>query len=292
MQTEIRRERWPGGQVKGVALVYPGQEVSPDQPVLRIEHKPLEQMVPAGLHGRVITVTRRGGVVIESRAAVLQGRIGAGNQVAGVLTMWQAGISDGSQVAIPSRAILVVPGPLNFALVRLALRFDVVGIIASSMTINHLEGFLHTDLLQLIGSENVEQAQAYLPPITLLLTEGLGALAMSQHALNLLQQYHGSSALLSGVTSVRKGIFPELIISLPLKETLQNWQPVQPDPTLLLGAQVRVCSGMHEGVIGIIDYLFTYELVFAGGVRARALRLHLENGAKLVLPITLVERIS
>ena len=34
----IRRERWPGGYgIRGSALVYPGQEVQANQPVLRLE---------------------------------------------------------------------------------------------------------------------------------------------------------------------------------------------------------------------------------------------------------------
>ena len=42
----IRRERWPGGyKIKGVPLVYPGQEVLPDQPVIRLEKtEPVEEL--------------------------------------------------------------------------------------------------------------------------------------------------------------------------------------------------------------------------------------------------------
>ena len=37
-QMLIRRERWPGGyKTRGSALVYPGQEVQADQPVIRLE---------------------------------------------------------------------------------------------------------------------------------------------------------------------------------------------------------------------------------------------------------------
>jgi hypothetical protein len=37
-QVLVRRERWPGGyRTKGIPLVLPGQEVWPDQPVLRVE---------------------------------------------------------------------------------------------------------------------------------------------------------------------------------------------------------------------------------------------------------------
>src|SRR6266568_3725899 len=112
-QMLVRRERWPGGyKMKGTPLVYPGQDVLPDQPVIRLEKKePIEALptaprlplpgvidaptninysladaragaqrpgetLPAGLHGRVVGITRRGGVIIESYAAVLQGTIG------------------------------------------------------------------------------------------------------------------------------------------------------------------------------------------------------------------------
>lgn len=328
MQTVVRKERWPGGNVQCVPLVYPGQEVLPDQPVLRVEHEAVEAVqagprlslpatgqldtkathegpganapsegvtLPSGLRGRVVDITRRGGVVIESRAALIEGTVGAGNQVAGVLTMWQANhASDGGSapLAIPPGAILVVPGPLSFAMLRQALNSGVTGVIASSMVARDLEGFLRTDLIQLINSENAEHAQAHLPPLTLLLTEGFGTLAMPARIMNLLSQHQGTVVLLSGATSVRQGIFPELIISLPVKEAQRNWHPDLPDPTPTIGAHVRVCGGEHEGSIGMIDHLFTYEQVFSGGIRARAVRLCLEDGSALVVPIMLIERIG
>ncbi len=328
-QTLVRRERWPGGnRVKAVPLVYPGQEVVPDQPVLRIEHHELFETVqpaprlslpssatgkihlsemkpgqagdtggkstetlPAGLRGRVVDITRRGGVIIESRAAVLQGTIGFGGQIAGQLTMWQAASASGP-AAIPPGAILIIPGQVNFAMLRQAINAEVVGIIASSVTTGDLEGFLSTDLVQLLDNENIDQAQAHLPPITLLITEGLGSFAMPAYIMNFLSEHQGSIALLSGTTSIRQGIFPDLVVSLPLKDIAPDWEPIKADPTPTLGAQVRVCGGNHEGAIGIIDYLFTYEQLFPGGIRARAIRLRLEDGALLIVPITLVERIS
>jgi len=323
-QTLIRRERWPGRyKTRGIALVYPGQEVQADQPVIRLEKteqvpeeagnpanvasaggqssgglsnlslasanavsvgaptasavrekvgtqvSAVSENVPAGLRGRVVDITRRGGVIIESRAAVIQGAIGAGNQVAGVLTLWKAPGSSRGQQPIPPGAILIVPGPLNFAMLRQALISGVAGVVASSISSHDLEGFLRTDLAQLIDSPDIELAQANLPSVTLLLTEGLGTIAMPVRTINLLSQYAGSIALISGATSIRQAIYPDLIISLPLAETQQNWHPVQPDPNLAIGAQVRVCSGDHEGAIGEITYLFTHQHVFPSGVRSR-----------------------
>jgi hypothetical protein len=343
-QTLVRRERWPGGhKTKSSPLVYPGQEVQPDQPVLRIDrvespalsesiptmptmaprlmlpsssnnstsspshgssnHVGGAEVVPAGLRGRVVDLTRRGGVVIEGQAAVLQGTIGAGNQVAGILTMWSSTpsgqsrtgpLQQGPQV-IPPGAILVVPGPLNFSMLRQAASSGVVGIIASSISLRDLEGFLRIDLIQLLDAETSEQTQtlqAHFPPLTLLFTEGLGALAMPVRVVNLLSQYQGSIVLLSGATSARQGIVPELVISLPARQAQLPMQPVQPNLELTPQAQVRVCAGEHIGQVGIIDHLFAYEQEFPAGIRARAVRLRLEDGSALVVPTTQIERIG
>jgi hypothetical protein len=339
-QMLIRRERWPGGyKTRGVALVYPGQEVQPDQPVIRLE-KPvlagfLHNVLPAspyadrsagynaaqgnvsyqgqhfngivlaGIRGRVIDITRRGGVIIETRAAIVQGTVGAGSQVAGILTIWNASsrfqyssttnnsfLGTDASRAIRPGTILVITGPLNFAMLRQAMNSGVVAIVASSISSRDLEDFLRTDLITLINSIDVELAYAHLTPITLMFTEGLGTVAMPARTINLLSQYQGSMALISGSTSIRQSIFPELIISLPVKGVQQIWHPVRPDPTLVVGSQVRICSGSYEGAIGVINYLFIYQQTFASGVRGRAARVRLEDGSTLVISLNLLERIG
>ena len=252
------------------------------------------ETLPAALRGRVVDITRRGGVVIESRVAVLQGAIGVGYQVAGVLTMWQAPGSGGGgeKQSVPTGVLLVVPGPLNSSMLREVLASGVVGIIASSIPFRDLEGFLQTNLVELINRIDVESAQAHLPPVTILLTEGIGIFAMPVRTINFLSHYQGSIALLSGTTSIRQGIFPELVISLPLVEIQQHWHPMRPDTTLSIGAQVRVCSGDHEGAIGTINYLYSHQQVFASGILARAALLRLEDGSMLTVPLSVIERIS
>ena len=331
-QILVKRERWPGGhKTRAVPLVYPGQEVQSDQPVIRLEPNKagtivpqvphlslpavkdaprpvsrqehlqgqseghikdqyLGEVLPAGLRGRVVDITRRGGVIIESHVALLQGVIGAGNQVAGKLTMWQP--SWGGEENSPAGALLVIPGPLNSIMLRQSAVAGVAGIIASSISSRDLESFLHVNLIELIDCIDVESAQAHLPQMAILLTEGLGTMAMPTRTIHLLSHYQGSMALLSGATSIRQGIFPELVISLPAAELQQNWHPVQPDTTLSIGAQVRVCSGDHEGAIGTIDYLYSHHQVFSSGILARSARLRLEDGLLLTVPLTLIERIS
>jgi hypothetical protein len=332
-QVQVRRERWPGGyKTRAVPLVSPGQEVQPAQPVMRLERvgpvkapatmphfsfpgvkdapigaggKPAHsdapasdqyvgETLPAALRGRVVDITRRGGVIIESSVAVLQGAIGVGYQVAGVLTMWQAPGSGGGgeKQSVSTGVLLVVPGPLNSSVLREVLASGVVGVIASSIPFRDLEGFLQTNLVELINRIDVESAQAHLPPVTILLTEGIGIFAMPVRTINFLSHYQGSIALLSGATSIRQGIFPELVISLPLVEIQQHWHPVRPDTTLSFGAQIRVCSGDHEGAIGTINYLYSHQQVFASGILAQAALLRLEDGSLLTVPLSVIERIS
>lgn len=317
-QTLVRRERWPGGNwLQASPLVVPGQEVLPDQPVMRLLRSSQTVMrggslspaiphsgpfaitgsqrdtetVPAGLHGHVVELTQRGGVVVEAPVTLLSGAIGAGRQVAGVLTVWNPEQSQRKQRAIAPGAILVVAGPVDLALLSQAQRSEVAGIVAGSISLPDFEGFLRTDLIQLISCADIERSQAYLPPLTVLLTEGVGSFKMPDHVFSILSQRQGSMALLSGATSIPLGIFPELLISLPNQE-VQPVAAVQPASLLVPGALVRVRSGDHRGVLGIIDYLFAYQYKFPSGIRSRAVRLYLEDGTQLIVPLFLVERVG
>ena len=287
----IKRERWPGGY-KGqyVPLVYPGQAVVSNQPVLRLrQNSDVAPTVSAGLAGHVVAMTHRGGVVIESQAALVRGTIGAGRQVAGILTLWRSNEAHQASPLIPPGAILIVPQTLSFALLRQAISSGVSGIVAGSIAHCDLEGFLRTDLIRLLDTRNIEQAQAYLPPMTLLFTEGLGVAAMPTRIVNFLCRYQGLTALLSGTTSVRLKICPELVISLPLEERLISSE-VSPD--LVLGSLVRVCGGEHYGVVGVVDYFFPYQQVFPSGIHAHAVRLRLGDGSTRIVPISQIEQIE
>jgi hypothetical protein len=326
-QMLIRRERWPGGyQTRGTALVYPGQDVQADQPVIRLEKsvraggfprisslspsdstlagyqvaqkdfpsniQHINGIILAGLRGKVIGISPRGGVIIDTRAAIIQGTIGAGGQVAGTLTIWNSNSHLQSSGITTSSTILVIPGPLNLAMLHQALNSRVAGIVASSISSRDLEGFLGANLIALINSMDIELAHEHLPPLTLLLADGLGTAAMPARTINLLNRYQGSTALLAGTTSIRHSVYPELIISLPVQEIQRNWRPVQPDPTLTVGSQVRICSGSYEGAIGEIIFLYIYQQTFASGVRSRAARVRIEDGSTLIMPLTLLERIG
>jgi hypothetical protein len=250
------------------------------------------EMIAAGLRGKVIALTKRGSVVIEGQAAIVSGTLGAGRQVAGPLIFWQPPGTGGRQPYIPPGTILVVPGPLNLAMLRQALHSGLVGVVASSISSPDLENFLQTDLIDLLHCANPELPLAQLPPLTILLTEGLGTVAMPVRTINLLNKYQGVTSLLSGATSVSANVYPELVIPLSPKEIARNPRSVIPDTELKPGALVRICSGSYEGAIGEINYVFTHQQRFPSGIRERAARVQLEDGSQLVVPLPVLERIG
>ena len=296
---EVQRERrFAGCKGRSHPLVYPGQEVLADQPVIRVElpQAPGEAqpgapvIVPAGLRGTVVKTTARGGVIIQTRSALVTGTIGAGQQVVGFLTLWQP--EQSRPTPIPAGAILVLPGSASFAVLRQAVASGVTGVVAGSIDMRDFEGFLGLDVFDLLNALDVDQTQARLPSLTLLLTEGFGSRPMSSSAFQLLTRYQGSIALLSGITSTRYARYPELLISLPETETREgNWQPSTFNTRLRLGAPVRVLSGPDAGTTGHIDYFFIHQHRFLSGIQARAVRLRLDDGNTLVVPIINIERI-
>lgn len=298
---EVQRERrFAGYKARSFPLVYVGQEVLPDQPVIRVE-LPLAPgqdqpqpgasvLIPAGLRGTVVKTTARGGVIIQTRAALVSGTIGAGQQVVGFLTLWQP--EQSRSAPIPAGAILVLPGSASFAILRQAVASGVAGIVAGSIDMRDFEGFLGLDVFNLLNALDVDQTQARLPSLTLLLTEGFGSRPMSSSAFQLLTRYQGAIALLSGITSTRYALYPELLISLPEVETREgNWRPSTRDTRLRLGAHVRVLSGPDAGTTGYIDYFFIHQHRFLSGIQARAARLRLSDGNTLIVPIINIERI-
>ncbi len=320
----VRRERWPGGyDVRSVPLVQVGAHVEPDQPVMRlakIETRVALPQVPrlalpastgqglpgairsreqqtgevilAGLQGTVVRVTGRGSVVIEGQAAIVSGALGAGRQVAGPLAIWQVHSTREQPAYIPPGAILVVPGPLNLAMLHQAVNSRIAGVVASSSSSRDFESFVRINLIDLLQCPNAELLLTHLPPLTVMLTEGLGTIAMPVRTINLLDKHQGKIVLLSGATSLSAGVYPELAMSLSLQEMEEGQLALKPETDLTPGALVRVCSGSYEGALGEINYLFSHRQRFPSGIYERAARIQLEDGSQLVVPLPLLERIG
>lgn len=289
----VTRTTPPGTLPRVPRLLLPVNTSRQGLPGALAQGAPLEsETVIAGLAGTVVRVTGRGSVVIEGQAAIVSGTLGAGRQVAGPLAIWQPHGMREAQVYIPANAILVVPGPLNLTLLHQALYSRIAGIVASSIPMCDFENFLHINLVDLLHVANPELLLAHLPPLTVMLTEGLGTMAMPARTLDLLEKYQGRTALLAGLTSLTARVYPELLMSLSLEEMKADRLALKPETDLVLGTLVRVCSGLYEGALGEIDYLFAHRQHFPSGVYERAARVRLEDGSRVVVPLSILERIG
>ncbi|HET8912728.1 MAG TPA: hypothetical protein VFN23_14750 [Ktedonobacteraceae bacterium] len=329
-QMEVRRERWPGGyNQRGIALVHPGQKVQPDQPVIRLERAdkadqglvslsspssstqkqglssasisgdrpslhgfPAEEILRAGLNGRVMDVTRRGGVIIESQVSLVRGVVGAGRQVSGSLCIWQPGSSERNRSDLPPGALLVLFEPVTLTLLHKALAMGATGLIASSISLHDFEAFLRIDALRLLSSLDVQLYHTSLPPLTLFFTEGFGTCLMPDELMIFLRDCAGSFALLEGMTSVRESLFPELLV--PSDGRKQQKEGIQGPQARAVkqGVRVRVLAGDCRGTIGVVNMIFPHRVLFPSGIRVRAARLRLENGTYFIVPLNSIERIS
>ncbi len=173
----------------------------------------MDGIILAGMRGRVVAITRRGGVIIETRAAIIQGTIGVGNQVAGMLTFWNSNSPFQPTAAAPSLpmtppTILVVPGPLNFAMLRQAMNMGIAGIVASSVSSRDLEGFLGTDLIALINSMDIELAYKSFA------TSYLATYRRTWHSCHASSHYQSAQSVpgING-SSLRNDLYPSIDLS-------------------------------------------------------------------------------
>ncbi|GCE14319.1 hypothetical protein [Tengunoibacter tsumagoiensis] len=288
----VCKERWPGGDPSQIVpLVAVGEMVRADQPIFKLQKD--QQTIPSGLSGLVRSITPRHGVLLESSVVALQCVLGVGRQVPGVLTLWPSESVAEAPPLIPG-AILIVQSTLSLSLLYRALQSGVAGIIAGSIALRDLEGFLRTDIIELLDRSESEIEQLPLPSVTLLFTEGLGTSSMSAQAFDLLHAYTGSVALLTGYTSRFQRCYPEIVISFPNESTRaihSAGEREQDEIALDVGSFVRVRGGKANGEQGIIEYLFLYEQVFASGIRTRAASVRLADGAQRTVPVGLLERI-
>ena len=160
---------------------------------------------------------------MRGRAIVVRGAVGFGNPVAGVLTFWPPG-SNGRCRHLPPGAILVVPGTISFAFLHQVLASGISGVIASSIAARDLEGFLRSDLIQLLDCDDTEMAAGASSTSYFVFNRGSGHVCMPSHVLTRSVQLPSRQSCLAFRSDLgTSGIFPELVISLYHKQLLYNY---------------------------------------------------------------------
>ena len=277
-----RRRPLPAG---APPLVSPQDQVSPGQPIAEGRAGAGLTTTLAGLAGRVVDVTPGQSVTIEGVATLINGVIGVGGQVAGPIFFPQRGESL-ALVQLPRGSVIVYPWRAPLTLLQRALASGAAGVIAASASALELEAFARTDLTALLDGYVTLTAQ---PPLTVLLTEGLGDSAMSPPILRALEQRVNEVILLDGQTLPRRNIRPEALLPLPMSAT----PTATPLPSALtVGTLARITGGANRGVWGRISHIFTQAHRSDAGQWEPSALLRLDDDSTLVIPLALLENIG
>lgn len=279
----VRRNRLlpPGA----TPLVSVNEQVSPGQAIAEARTDTGVASAVAGLAGRVAEVTPGHSVTIEGAATLINGILGVGGQVAGPIFFPQRGESL-AVVQLPHGSVIVYPGRAPLMLLQRAYASGAVGVIAASASALELEAFARADLTALLDGLVPLSAQ---PPLTVLLTEGLGDSEMSLPILRALEQRVNDVILLNGQTAPRRNVRPEALLPLPLSAT----PTATPLPSAFtVGMLTRVISGPRRNAWGRVVHIFTQAQQTAIGQWEPSALLRLDDGATLVAPLALLDVIG
>jgi hypothetical protein len=236
----------------------------------------------AYISGTVARIDPGRGVVVETRATFIQGIFGVGGERSGVIRML-ACARDCAVTAqdIPDSCVgeILVGGhsPSPEALRKAAER-GAVGFVTGSIDDRTLASYIGYDIgIALTGDEPV--------PMTVIITEGFGAMQINARIVEVLTACQGSQASINGATQVRAGaVRPEIITcALDLPRESQSGAGEGTAQGLVVGSRVRLIRVPFFGSRGTIVELPRELAQIETGAYARVARVRLDESRQEVL---------
>lgn len=255
------------------------------QAVLREPPRPVE--VTAYLDGVVVEELAQEGVIVETRAALVQGIFGLAGEVNSTLRILSeepGGTLEADDLdASHEGKIVVHGGRATLAAMRHALDLGVAGVVCG--------GFAYQDIKELLGYD-VGVAVTGTEPLatTLVVTEGFGDIAMAGATLELLRKHEGARASINGATQIRAGVIrPEVVI--PLDQDVAGDAEVE-GGGFAVGSPVRCIRAPYFGRIGVITDMPVELTKMPSETLVRVCEVELEDRSRVVVPRANVEVIE
>jgi hypothetical protein len=243
--------------------------------------------VNAYVQGRVVKVLPQEGAVIETQGALIQGIFGVGGERRGALRVV---VSDPSETLtaqhIPNDVagqILVGGAAVEADAITRAAERGAVGIVAGGIRDTDLIRYLGRDIgVAITGSEDI--------PLSIIVTEGFGAIQMASRTFRLLKGLAGKTASINGATQIRAGVIrPEIIVPLEDPSHLPESPPARQAQLLDIGSAVRIIREPYFGRLGTVVELPPELMEIESGTHARVLKARLDDGTVAVVPRANVE---
>jgi hypothetical protein len=253
------------------------------QAVLREPPLPVE--VKAYVDGTVIEVIPTEGVVVETRAAMVQGIFGLAGEVQAALVMVvdrPDEVLTAAHLKPEHKGKIAVGGArATLEALKKAIELGVVGVVCG--------GFAYQDVKELLGYD-VGVAITGTEPLatTLVVTEGFGDITMASATFELLKSLEGRSASINGATQIRAGVIrPEVVIPRNDEAEVQ----AVPAQGLEIGVDVRCIRAPYFGRIGKVAGLPVDLHTMPSETKVRILEVDFGN-EKVVIPRANVEVIE
>jgi hypothetical protein len=256
------------------------------QIIIRPDPVPVE--VNAYLPGEIVEAIPREGVVIETKAAFIQGILGLGGETHGELKIVAKSPRDEltvNGISEEDRGHILIGGSLiTYEAFQKAVEVGVAGLVAGGMNYTDVTKILGEAIgVAITGEEEVGT--------TLIITEGFGKMEMSYRTFELLKSFEGSVASINGATQIRAGVMrPEIII--PREESAEETTTDELSVGMQAGTPVRLIRQPFFGSIGAVVSLPVELQKVESGSKVRVMVVRLDDGREVVVPRANVEIIE
>lgn len=242
--------------------------------------------------GRVVAIGDDGVVELESEVSLVQGIFGVGGERVGTIRMLSCALDSivgvGDFPEDCTGAILVGGMAPDLGTLQEAARRGAVGFVCGSVSAKILQEFVGDDIgVAVTGDEAVS--------MSLVVTEGFGAIPMSPRAHAVLAARADCVAGINGTTQVRAGaVRPEILVSYSSDATEGSQVKSAPLelPELKLGSRIRLIRYPHFGRFGTVTSLPDELREIETGALVRVLSAKLDDGEEVIVPRANIELLA
>jgi hypothetical protein len=246
-----------------------------------VREAPTPIEVDAYIPGKIIEVLDGEGVVIEAHGALIQGIFGIGGERRGEIMMITSGPDEPitAEMITSAHAGKIIVGGSNLSgdALRKAHELGVTGIVVGGIVDKDLVDYLGYDIgVAITGHEDI--------PLTLVLTEGFGTIAMAGRTFNLLKSLTGKTASICGATQIRAGVIrPEVIVADETENAGGTAaDEVVPSFSLEPGTNIRIIREPYFGLLATVTALPHHLVTVGSGAEVRVLEAKLNTTGEIV----------
>ena len=257
---------------------------------LGVREAPTPIEIIAYVPGTIKTVMPGEGVVVESHGALVQGIFGIGGErrapIKCVSPSPESPLTEKDITPDLAGKVIIGGSNISGAALRKAADLGILGIVVGGIVDKDLIEYLGYDIgVAITGHENI--------PLTMVLTEGFGTIAMAHRTFALLSSLEGQEASLSGATQIRAGVIrPEVIVANKDAAPIQ-FGDGESEFALAVGTPIRIIREPYFGKLATVTGLPSHLVRVASGTEVRVLEARLgEGGESVMVPRANVEIVA